>query len=1237
VLLRAELGLDPGPELTGLQEQILRHDDALAAPAAPEPVSHTCPYMGLVAYDVENADGFFGRTADVDACVRRLADNGVVAVVGPSGAGKSSLVRAGIAAHMRRDGADVVVLTPGVRPLDPLTAVPSTGPAPVLVVDQCEEVVALCDDAAQREAFLQALADHAERAPLVVALRADWLGELTSNAAYVRIVERGLYLLPPIGTTDLRAAIEGPAAQAGLLVEPGLVDLLVREVEHEPGALPLLSHALRTTWERREGRTLTVAGYTAAGGIRGAVAQTAEAVYNSVSPGRRPLLRDLLLRMVSQVDDGAPVRARLSRTMIADDADHTQLVELLVAERLVTSDGDSIELAHEAVTRAWPRLQAWLTDDVIGQRILRHLALAAETWERMGRPDSELYRGVRLAQAVEWRDRGAPRLTPVEQAYLDAAADRSAVERREAEQRAVRQAQTNRRLRILLAGVAVLTIVAVIAGGFAARQAQRASDAAVAADARRVGAQALAADDLDTALLLAVEGVRLDDSPDTRANLLATLGRSPQLIEVIRGEGDGEFGNVGISPDGATIAVYDDANRLWFYDTDTRQARATIQGDPPADQEPMTGAIAFHPDDGPVAASFYAATFPRPVVLLDPVTFQEHEQQLDGFPLGGYMVPWDTVYSPDGTLLAVAFDQYGDSGIVQRSHVVVWDIDAPDKPRKVLDVPRFTHGLAFSPDSRQLYTGVDTTLQLSDVDSRISVHDLDTGQVHRTLPLPGYPFALSPDGKTIAAAADDGATGNDLIITDAATGRQTDRLRGHTEDVLDIAFSPDGTQIASSSADRSIILWDTATGAQRQRLRGHASSVPGIAFDPTSDTLISAGADRLLLRWDRTGERQFAPLRTSADTPHTALPFSVVNSAAAVSPGGAAAVFMHGKPNDYGTAQTVLQVLDIGQGRLSQAVDTKHGRLAAVSWHPEGRSFVTVGPDAFVRVWDARHARVVMERPSFVRGLGVAHLGFGEQIVVLGPDGAVERLDADSLQRVGAPFVIPSFKTSSAAEEAVTQGGGHRFNFRTAGWFASSDGRTVAGLSEVNGRQDDSVTSSDVTVVEDELVLVDVIDGQVRNRVELGLDAREAAFSPDGERIAVTGVRGQVAMVDVATGSLVRRPTLGHDGKVVSISYAADGEMLATGGEDGRVSLWHGRTGALLSGLTVGRPGTAAYVGFEPDGRTVSVATWDGDVYQLDTRVERWVEFACDVAGRNLTQAEWRDAFGDRPYRETCS
>ena len=318
-VLAVELGVDPGPDLVALEAAILRQDPSLAAEVAlPEP-SATCPYLGLVPYDVADADGFFGRDTDVTACLRRLADVGVLAVVGPSGSGKSSLVRAGVAAALARDGQRVLVVTPDARPTDALTVLPDTGPAPVLVVDQCEEAVALCDDPGEQARFFARLAAHAERGPLVVALRADRLGELSAHPLFARLIEPGMYLLGAMGEADLRTAIEAPARQAGLLFEPGLVELLVQDVEGEPGALPLLSHALRTTWERREGRTLTVDGYRATGGIRGAVAQSAEALYQQVPADQQTLVRDMLLRLVAPSPDGEPVRNRLPRRVVATD------------------------------------------------------------------------------------------------------------------------------------------------------------------------------------------------------------------------------------------------------------------------------------------------------------------------------------------------------------------------------------------------------------------------------------------------------------------------------------------------------------------------------------------------------------------------------------------------------------------------------------------------------------------------------------------------------------------------------------------------------------------------------------------------------------------------------------------------------------------------------------------------------------------------------------------------------
>ena len=156
-VLARELGLDPGPELVELEQAILQQDPSLAVDDVLTRTSPQCPYQGLVPYDVDDSDGFFGRADDVARCLRRLAEEGAVVVVGPSGSGKSSLVRAGVVAALRRAGRRVQVITPGAHPMDALTAGHGSE---VLVVDQCEEAVTLCADPAERTAFFAALAER---------------------------------------------------------------------------------------------------------------------------------------------------------------------------------------------------------------------------------------------------------------------------------------------------------------------------------------------------------------------------------------------------------------------------------------------------------------------------------------------------------------------------------------------------------------------------------------------------------------------------------------------------------------------------------------------------------------------------------------------------------------------------------------------------------------------------------------------------------------------------------------------------------------------------------------------------------------------------------------------------------------------------------------------------------------------------------------------------------------------
>ncbi len=597
------------------------------------------PYPGLLPFDLDDHEAFFGRDDDVRACLDILRERGAVSVVGPSGSGKSSLARAGIAAALRLQGHRVTVITPGDDPEMTLATLPRPSGRAVLVVDQCEEVFALSPDEGARAAFFDGLVRWSEQSRLVVAMRADRLADVSAYPGFARLVERSLYLLGAMTEDGLRAAVEAPARQAGLLIEPGLVDLLVSEVSGTAGALPLLSHALLETWRRREANTLTVEGYTASGGIRGAVAQSAEAVYAGIGPEQRLVLRDLVLRLVSSGTQGEPVRARLPRRLFSAEPDHQQLIDLLVGSRLVTSDAGVVEIAHEALARAWPRLRTWLDEDMEGQRIRQHLTSAADGWDTLGRPPSELYRGVRLAQALQWRERADTRLTAVEIAFLDAADLNEQSERRSEQARAKAQSRLIRRLRAVLAVGVALLVVALAAGLTAFHQrdlaegnAAAATAAETSAEARRVGASALTSDDMDESMLLAVAGVRLDDSPETRSSLLAAIGRRPELIASLQMSGP-EVLSFDVSPDESTVATFDSTNHVRLYDVGSGEQLAQFQAGSASFVNWIGRQVRFSPD-GQTLAVGRAAPTREPVALLDARTLAELPRQPGGTVVG---------------------------------------------------------------------------------------------------------------------------------------------------------------------------------------------------------------------------------------------------------------------------------------------------------------------------------------------------------------------------------------------------------------------------------------------------------------------------------------------------------------------------------------------------------------------------------------------------------------------------
>jgi WD40 repeat protein len=1188
-VLAEELGLDPGPDLVALEEAILRQDPSLVADQMPEP-SATCPYMGLVPYDVGDADAFFGRDPTVSECLRRLADAGVLVVVGPSGSGKSSVVRAGIAAALARDGRRVVVVSPGTRPTDALSALGPSAGGSVLVVDQCEEAVTLCTDADERAAFFLALTEHADRAPLVVALRADRLGELSAHPGFARIVERGLFLLQSMGEDDLRAAIEGPARQAGLRLEPGLVDLLVRDVEGEPGALPMLSHALRQTWQRREGATLTVAGYRAAGGIRGAIAQTAEQLYEGAPPEQRRVLRDLLLRLVAPSPDGEPVRSRVSRRVVASDPEHEQLIEQLISARLVTSDQDVVELAHEALARAWPRLRGWLDDDVEGQRTWRHLSTAAEAWDAMGRPDSELYRGVRLDQAVDWRERAAPDLNDLERTFLGASrTERDRQRQREADQ-LKRTARANRRLRAQLAALGVALVVAMLVGVVAVRQRDRATEQGRIATARELTEAANANLDVDPerSVLLALAAVDRSRSGDG----VALPGAEQALHDAVTASRAAlrvpdAGGAVAWSPDGTRFAAGGEDGVVVIHDAASGEEVQAIA----AHDAPVNG-IAFSHDGallGTTGEDGYAKVWDL-----------ETGQELRAFasPLGRDAIA--PSFSPDDSLFAASL---WNDGIIR-----VLDLATGQTVRDI--VPRNGEGgrpgsFAFDPSGARIVVALEGfTALVMGVRSGDELLDLETEGVTDA--------AWSPDGTLIATSHRDG----NVRIFDARTAEQSFALLGHGNRVNGVDWSRDGNRIVSASDDGTAKVWTVTEEGGRELFTLSAqdtrAGVADATFSPDGSRIVTGDLEsRAAIVWDASiaGNAEIASLPAAGGS-------------AAFTPDGRYLLTANAAGGiGVWDAQTFRQLRTLGPDPTSSGAGPSNDvvvppeptgvEVTALDVSPVGHLVAatvadyTIG-ESSARIWDIETGQEAFrtQRRGWVEDATWSPDGNLLAIATSIDTDADDRWDQGTLAVVdrsgdevaSLPDEAPSVQIRSIA---FTQDGERLIG-----------SRSPIGLWETFFGQ---------------VAIWDWKSGQVERRIDTG--QYEAVLSPRADLLVSTPFTeftgSQVAEVwDWATGAHLR--TLRQSGTVSGAGFSRDGSRLATASADGTVWVWDPHAGAPEQLVLRGHGGPVSAVAFSPDGARLASASADGTVRVWALDLDELVGVATRGLTRDLTDDECR-------------
>jgi DNA-binding SARP family transcriptional activator/WD40 repeat protein len=1237
-LLAEELGTEPGPGLREAEAAILAQDPALerarpASVAAGPAQAGACPYKGLFAYQVADAPLFHGRRRLVAALVARLVDAAVVVVSGPSGAGKSSVVRAGLVPSLARGslpGSEAwrpVIVTPGLRPVDVLAALTGESPPtdPVLLVcDQFEELWAPGVDPGERAAFLDAvlgLLDDGVVVRCVVVLRGDHVGRLAEHAAFTEALGGAMVLVPVLTDEELGEIVREPARAVGLSVEPALLDAVVVDVLGRPGALPLLSTALVGTWERRRGDVLTLAGYLEAGGVAGALTRSAESTFARLDPPAQDRARRVLVRLADVDEGGALVRRRVPLSELALDDEHQagtrSVVEAFVSRRLLAVDGDHLEVTHEALLTGWPRLARWLEDDAAGRAVRRNLAPAARAWADGGRPEDELYRGARLAGASDWASGDDADLTPVEQEFLDASRARTEAELTEARERARKEATGRRRTRRLAAGLAVVLVVALVAAGLAVRSEREAERATLVADANRLAALSTTAPSLDVSLLLAAQAVRLADTPETRDGLLTAVvdrGRALRAVSF-----SGRTLGASIGNDGQTFFLgAADQNFAWEIGS-TSMPRAyydyhdqwTLADSSPTEDMVMGAGVS---EDGHPWLRLLSRDGTETTLL--------EREAVGGVPVAGS-------FSADGRRVLLVVAGPDDAAPTRSSRWRLVSVD-PDRPRAddtgitgTLAVP-FTRmfGTVSDDAGSVVLTGFEPGAPAVRVDLS------DGRQVGLAVParsVEGPVFRPFPSG-----AAQSWADGAVTLYDEDGAVLQT--LDAHQAPVRDVAVSPDGRWAVTVGDGALVVLWDvdgsTGLWSQREILSGHRGDVITADVDPTGEQLFTTSLDDTVIVWDMTDGAGFGAVyprtgdRWIANRPEEVEPGLLVAPTRAAS---SARVDPVSPPAD--TASVAATFLDGRTGELIEDVvlgdtvaDDMFGSSVAVS--PDG-SMVAVTWGRGATVLHTRTREVVSE-------------------VEFPPEGT-------------APpngILVPAWPVWCAAWTRD----GTRLLLGAAAGTSDGDGGVIAVVDPLTGRVVDAAGYAIAAQVmeptsDGTLIAVAGRDGEAihllnaetldfERTVDLGFSDFVVTmdFSPDGRFLIAGGKFGLLHLIDTETWTPARGPTSVHEDSVLQVEWL-DNRTVVSSGIDATVRLFDAERGLVrgrpLRASTDPDTGSTWFVPGPADEIVALSGDRPGRRYPLDPAV--WIEEACSIVGRDLTQAEWDRYLPRRDRTPTCT
>jgi WD40 repeat protein len=1219
-------------------------------------VSDDCPYPGLAAFDSAQADWFFGRdrlSADlVERLKESLTQGSPLMVVAPSGAGKSSLLQAGLLPALTRGALPVkgsrywphLVFTPTAHPMqaafrkigalggEPVTVPPCPEAdhlnsllrsglraqaragagvmRAVIVVDQFEELFTLCSDEPERRAFIDWLWQLSNSgnganslAVVVCGLRADFYPECADYLELRDALQANQVVVGPMSEDELREAILYPAREAGLDVEPGLAELLLRDLgavgagsdaseparDYQAARLPLLAHALQAMWQQRHGSTLTVDGYRTTGGIHDAIAKTAERDYDRLDPVAQQEAHILFLRLIKIGDSGEDVRRPLSREELFGGSRRPDtaraVIDVYTASRLVTRTRDNVQITHEALIRAWPRLRQWIDEDRAGNLRRQELEEAAAAWERGNRDKGTLYLGSRLEEAR--RLAASPHsddLSPVALAFLAAS-----------------NGQERRAVRLRRGAIAALTVLALLASATAAFAFRQRATAQAERDDAIFGqitseADALLGTDVSLAAQLNAVAYRWRPTHDLYTRLISMAG-SPLSTPLT---GAGPVYSVGFSRTGQLLAVGTDYGKIQLW-------RVASPGHPVRLGRPLAG------DSGPGGKtdSIYSLAFSPGGHIL---ATGDNDGEIRLWDLTNAARPSFTVLQPanGGGLWSMAFSPDGHtlaSGSAD-GRLRLWNLTNLDRPRSTeLKLPNGQGLLSmeFSPDGHTLAAGTfGGTLRLWEING--GGHRVLGGSPVKIGESPIYSVAFAPDGHTLASG------GGDLHVHlwNVRNWRHPVEISQPASEsntpVHAVAFSPDGRIMASS--DRNAVqLWSISSFSGLvplgQPLTGHSGPIISIAFGADSHTLATGSADGTTRLWT------LPPDLLVTNT-------SIVRSVA-FSPRG----HLLASGSQEGTIQ-LWNVADPARPvPLGAPVhDSDGSAIGSVAFSPDGRILADGDVNGAAQLWSVAGPGPPAPLGVPVNTLGPAVLAFSPRGHVMATGSQVGWIQLWNVADPAHPVTLgpPVQNRDGGGIEALA---------------FSPDGHTLA-----DGDNKGAVQLEDVSNP------AHPTPG-VSKTITAGQTVFDVAFSHDGRILATGGEDDAVQLWSVAGPT--RMMKLGHAlvsaDYVASMMFSPDGRVLANAVGDGTIRLWDithpAKALALGRPLTLGNPSAGSSsifsVAFSPDGRVLASGSIDGAVRLLPMSAAQAIRWICTASPDVLTRQLWHRYMPELPFNPPCA